>query len=150
MDNGTYDRVGAGIRCPFFECVDVDVSWNILLDELLTNGLCMHPLAEPCSCDCMECDVFGCSVSRGLNYWDGQREGLTKSMAEIIGIDDGRRKRIRRVDVLPSHVLVMIKKQNIFQADSWQPSLLTTEPRANGCCNQHQLESEEPREKQFE
>ena len=54
----TYDRIGAGIRRPFVERVDTIVSRNVLLDELFANRLRVHPLAEPCGGNRMECDIF--------------------------------------------------------------------------------------------
>jgi hypothetical protein len=59
-DDGAYDRIRAGIRGPFVECLDPIVSRNVLLDELLANRLRVHPLAEPGGGDGMERDVFGC------------------------------------------------------------------------------------------
>ena len=58
-DSGTYDRIGTGVCCPFVECVNTVVSWNVLLDELLVNRLGVHPLAEPSGGNRMERDVFG-------------------------------------------------------------------------------------------
>lgn len=55
---GTYDRIGAGIRRPFVERVHAVVSRNVLLDELFADRFRVHPLAEPCGGNRMECDVF--------------------------------------------------------------------------------------------
>ena len=54
----THDRIGAGIGCPFVECVDAVVSRNILLDEQVIYRLRMHPLAKPCGSNRMERDIF--------------------------------------------------------------------------------------------
>jgi hypothetical protein len=71
-DSGTYDRIGASIGCPFIERVDVVVSRNVLLDELVINRLRMHPLAKPCGGNRMERDVFWMSFIRRTDYWTGQ------------------------------------------------------------------------------
>lgn len=64
-DSRTYDRIGAGIRRPFVECVDAVVSRGVLFDEQLTDRLRVHPLAEPCGGNRMERDVFWiCTLKR--------------------------------------------------------------------------------------
>ena len=68
----TYDRIGAGICCPFIECVDAVVSRGVLLDEQLTDRLRMHPLAEPCGGNCMERDVYWMHVLRSLTAENSQ------------------------------------------------------------------------------
>lgn len=49
-------------------------------------------------------------------------------MPEILRVDDGRRQRVRGVDVLTNHV-------NKLKSET--SSSLTTEPRVNGCCNRY-------------
>jgi hypothetical protein len=80
------------------------------------------------------------SVLRALTT-EAANKGLTEFSTEILRVDNGRRKRIRRVDVLPSDR--NISTHLLHGTDG----RLTTVPRANGCCDPHHEESDEWRKK---
>ena len=63
-----YDCIGTGVCGPFVERIHAVFSRSVLIDEVLINRLRVHPFAEPCGGECMERDIYGCSVLKG-NKW---------------------------------------------------------------------------------
>jgi hypothetical protein len=89
----THDGVRAGVVSPLLERVYAIGPWDVFLDELFADRLCVHPFAEPGGGDGVERDV----CARGVAFVSvqmGEGEGglpnlLPKYFGSIVGGESG-------------------------------------------------------------
>lgn len=111
-----------------------------LTSNSLTGSACIH-LRSHAVVIAWNATSVGSNVLRKGPTTEIVNWELTEFMTEIFRVDNGRRKRIRRVDVLSESRLVNHRQDGTTDS-------LTTEPRVNGCCKS--TESGERRHKRLE